>query len=341
MRHCLLKKKQNSYDGCCWFWVISGGLCVFTYFSVCVCCSCCVSGDSHTGPLIENPFPRYSVINKGKDREFHRSKWPLVSDNRASLTLPPLTAAALQPTTPEWENDRTSHTETYFLMWTCGRSPVDHVDLCSWVTGGDYGIRFYFQVTFTGNETHLFFICSFLNRYILLKERPPVNSSPWFWVFWDLRLIFNAPSDFQSKKLQLYLTHETCQGLQWAGWVLALVLKSWNRKQNSRLLFQMFSEHFQWKPICIQLHPRNITPSLLLTQTDGDFAHNSSQGFTRYLRYALLHSTVQLLSNLLESKSPDSHCTIHHVSFQFIASGAAPGFISWWNPRLEACFCGF
>lgn len=66
-------------------------VCVFSHISQCVSCSCCMSGDSHAGTLIENPFPRYSVINKGKD--FLRSKWPLVSDNRASLALPPLTTA--------------------------------------------------------------------------------------------------------------------------------------------------------------------------------------------------------------------------------------------------------
>lgn len=53
------------------FELFPGGLCIFHIFlCACVFCSCCVAGDSHAGSLIENPFPRYSVINKGQDREF-------------------------------------------------------------------------------------------------------------------------------------------------------------------------------------------------------------------------------------------------------------------------------
>lgn len=50
------------------FELFPGGLCTFTYFFVYEFCSHCPSGDSHAGPLIENP--RYSVVNKGKDRDF-------------------------------------------------------------------------------------------------------------------------------------------------------------------------------------------------------------------------------------------------------------------------------
>ncbi len=32
----MLKKKQDSNDGCCWFWAISG-ICVFSHISLCVC----------------------------------------------------------------------------------------------------------------------------------------------------------------------------------------------------------------------------------------------------------------------------------------------------------------
>lgn len=133
MRHsCTLRKEQQNSDaGCCWFWAISGRLCIFTYFSVrvrvCVFCSCCVSGDSHAGSLIENPFLRYSVVNKGKDRVFQRSKWPLVSANRGSLALPPLAAAELKPTAQssharmsEWKN--LTHWKTYFFKLKCGHS---------------------------------------------------------------------------------------------------------------------------------------------------------------------------------------------------------------------------
>lgn len=79
------------------FELFPGGLCTFTYFFVYEFCSHCPSGDSHAGPLIENP--RYSVVNKGKDRDFQRSKWPLVSANVASVTLPSLTTTQLQLTT--------------------------------------------------------------------------------------------------------------------------------------------------------------------------------------------------------------------------------------------------
>lgn len=56
------------------------------YCYLCLCSSCCVSGDSHAGPLIETPLPRYSVINKRRSKE--SSKWPFVSDNSTSITMP-------------------------------------------------------------------------------------------------------------------------------------------------------------------------------------------------------------------------------------------------------------
>ena len=58
--------------------------CLLLHISV--CSSCCVSGDSHAGPLIETPLPRYSVINKRRSKE--SSKWPFVSDNSTSITMP-------------------------------------------------------------------------------------------------------------------------------------------------------------------------------------------------------------------------------------------------------------
>lgn len=345
IRHCLLRKRQNSYDGCCWFLAISGGLCIFTYFSVCVCvcCSCCVSGDSHAGPLIENPVPRYSVIKKAKDREFHRSKWPLVSDNRASLAPPPLTTAAPQPTTP-WSHARMR--EWMNLAHGNLLSDVAAHQWIAWISAPEL-LREIMELAFISKRLLLAMkcICS-LSAASWIDMSFQKKSFQWihlhgFGCFRNLRLIFNAPSDFQSKKLRLDLTHETCQGLQQAGWVLALALTSWDRKQNWHLLFQMFFLNTSNETHLHSAASKKHNQSLLSTQTDSDFAHNSSQGLARYLRYALLHSAIQLLSNLLESKSPDSHCTIHHVSFQFIVSGAAPGFISRWSPRLEACVCGF
>lgn len=43
------------------------GVCVLSHISVCFVLDVC-QGDSHAGSLIENPFPRYSVVNKGIDR---------------------------------------------------------------------------------------------------------------------------------------------------------------------------------------------------------------------------------------------------------------------------------
>lgn len=43
------------------------GVCVLSHISVCLVLDVC-QGDSHAGSLIENPFPRYSVVNKGIDR---------------------------------------------------------------------------------------------------------------------------------------------------------------------------------------------------------------------------------------------------------------------------------
>lgn len=102
---------------------------------------------------------------------------------------------------------------------------------------------------------------------------------------------------------------------------------SLRKQKNSHFLFQILPE------AASKAH----NSSLLSTLTDSN-RHKSSQGFTCLMFCFVTGSTY---SNCQTYKSSDSHGTIHHVRFQFIVSGTAPGFISWWNPRLEACFCGF
>lgn len=155
-------------------------LCIVTYFWVCLWLSLLLVRGF---PCRFSDWKSFSQIFCHQQRQTF-SEIKVASCVSASLALTPLTTAVLQQEFVVLMNEWTK--KPTFLMLI--RSQSSDVFVCSWLVF----IRIYKWVLLAVKCT-VFVL--FLQLYPF-RERVPVNLSPWFSVFLNLRLIFNAPNDF-------------------------------------------------------------------------------------------------------------------------------------------------